>query len=262
MPPARQSLGDGGKPVINTMPSPMQPPAPGGTPAKEPEDIFSNLERAQKGPMPARAGTPMMQVPASGGGIGRTIATVLVVVLIVVALGGGAFWFFLIRTQNQVPETQTIPTIPSNTATPPVPTGVTPTTNQGLSETSTPSEASSSVPSQPLPPPVTQPPEGVNIPPPTPVGAPPTTSTASSTSAEVDSDGDGLSDQRELQLGTDPHNPDTDGDGLSDGDEVLKYHTNPLLKDTDGDGYPDGEEVKNGYNPLGAGKCANPQCIP
>jgi hypothetical protein len=36
------------------------------------------------------------------------------------------------------------------------------------------------------------------------------------TSPEVDSDTDGLSDQQEEILGTDPHNPDTDGDGIID----------------------------------------------
>ncbi len=36
----------------------------------------------------------------------------------------------------------------------------------------------------------------------------------------VDSDGDGLSDGEEADLGTDPDNPDTDGDGTGDGDEV------------------------------------------
>ncbi len=43
----------------------------------------------------------------------------------------------------------------------------------------------------------------------------------------VDSDNDGLSDEEEKRLGTDPQNPDTDGDG-----------------------YTDGEEVRNGYSPL------------
>ncbi|MBX2797478.1 MAG: thrombospondin type 3 repeat-containing protein [Myxococcales bacterium] len=33
----------------------------------------------------------------------------------------------------------------------------------------------------------------------------------------TDADGDGLSDAREAQLGTDPNNPDTDGDGVWDG---------------------------------------------
>ena len=58
-----------------------------------------------------------------------------------------------------------------------------------------------------------------------------------------DWDKDGLTNEFELQIGTDPHKADTDGDGLSDGDEVLKYHTDPLKKDTDGDGLTDYEEV-------------------
>ncbi len=38
--------------------------------------------------------------------------------------------------------------------------------------------------------------------------------------ATTDSDGDGLSDQRESALGQDPFNPDTDGDGILDGDDL------------------------------------------
>ncbi|MDD5072091.1 MAG: hypothetical protein PHQ42_05170 [Patescibacteria group bacterium] len=70
----------------------------------------------------------------------------------------------------------------------------------------------------------------------------------------IDSDQDGLSDEEELALGTDPNNVDTDGDGLSDYEEVRIYKTDPLNPDTDGDGYPDGEEVRSGYNPLGEGR--------
>jgi hypothetical protein len=40
------------------------------------------------------------------------------------------------------------------------------------------------------------------------------------TPGEQDPDHDGLSNEEEAQLGTDPHNPDTDGDGLLDGWEV------------------------------------------
>lgn len=70
-----------------------------------------------------------------------------------------------------------------------------------------------------------------------------------------DTDGDGLSDFSELkQHRTDPKRFDTDGDGLTDGEEVSKYRTDPLRKDTDGDGYSDGIEVQGGYNPLGTGK--------
>jgi len=45
-------------------------------------------------------------------------------------------------------------------------------------------------------------------------------SDALKTEANVDSDGDGLTDAEERALGTDPNNPDTDGDGLPDGWEV------------------------------------------
>ncbi|HEM3629774.1 TPA: hypothetical protein U1C31_002106 [Streptococcus suis] len=42
-----------------------------------------------------------------------------------------------------------------------------------------------------------------------------------------DSDGDGLTDELEKAIGTNPHNADTDGDGLSDSQEVAAG-TNPL----------------------------------
>lgn len=54
---------------------------------------------------------------------------------------------------------------------------------------------------------------------------------ASTTSSDIDSDNDGLSDENELIYGTDNKNPDTDGDG-----------------------YLDGAEVSSGYNPRGPGK--------
>ncbi len=67
----------------------------------------------------------------------------------------------------------------------------------------------------------------------------------------LDSDGDGLYDWEELELGTDPFNPDTDGDGLTDYEEVRIYGTDPLNPDTDYDGLSDGDEVhKYGTNPL------------
>jgi hypothetical protein len=66
-----------------------------------------------------------------------------------------------------------------------------------------------------------------------------------------DSDGDGLSDERERELGTDPNNPDSDGDGLTDGDEVQRG-TDPTNPDSDGDGLSDGEEIERGTNPNDA----------
>jgi Bacterial TSP3 repeat len=97
----------------------------------------------------------------------------------------------------------------------------------------------------------------------------------------IDSDGDGLSDEDEKRIGTDPTNPDTDGDGLSDGVEVRMgldpltpnlingcnpqndedgdrlndceervLGTDACIADTDGDGLPDLVEFLNGTNPL------------
>ncbi len=59
-----------------------------------------------------------------------------------------------------------------------------------------------------------------------------------------DLDGDGLTNEREAALGTDPLNPDTDGDRLSDRDEVETHQTNPLVVDTDDDRLQDGDEVQ------------------
>jgi hypothetical protein len=82
---------------------------------------------------------------------------------------------------------------------------------------------------------------------------------------KVDSDGDGLTDEEEIALGTDPFNPDTDGDGISDGVEVrlsslgfdpLVANTVPqctpadLITDTDGDGLTDCEEKLLGTDPT------------
>lgn len=60
-----------------------------------------------------------------------------------------------------------------------------------------------------------------------------------------DSDADGLTDDEENTIGTNPHDPDTDHDGLGDFEEVRKYKTDPLNPDTDFDGLKDGAEVYN-----------------
>jgi len=84
-----------------------------------------------------------------------------------------------------------------------------------------------------------------------------------------DTDGDGLSDEEELALGTDIHNSDTDGDGFSDYVEVKHLSQDPLIADdiyanrpapvtqsqstidvdTDQDGLTDSEEAKLGTDP-------------
>ena len=66
----------------------------------------------------------------------------------------------------------------------------------------------------------------------------------------LDSDGDGLNNKCECDLGTEPGNSDTDDDGLPDGYEDANMNcmidggeTQPTAADTDSDGLSDGEEV-------------------
>ncbi|MEZ4240647.1 MAG: hypothetical protein R3F59_31750 [Myxococcota bacterium] len=66
---------------------------------------------------------------------------------------------------------------------------------------------------------------------------------------QADTDGDGLLDGTEVELGLDPLSADGDGDGLLDPDE-LALGTDPNQPDTDGDGYSDGDEVAAGSDPL------------
>jgi hypothetical protein len=67
-----------------------------------------------------------------------------------------------------------------------------------------------------------------------------------------DTDGDGIPNTKEHEIGTDPTLSDSDADGLSDQDEVCCYITNPLSSDTDQDGDLDGFEVTYGLNPNDA----------
>jgi RHS repeat-associated protein len=68
-----------------------------------------------------------------------------------------------------------------------------------------------------------------------------------------DSDGDGLPDDLEAAIGTDPNLPDTDGDSWLDGPEVFLHGTSPLLDDTDFDGEIDSTDG----NPLDNGSSAD-----
>jgi hypothetical protein len=91
----------------------------------------------------------------------------------------------------------------------------------------------------------------------------------------LDAEGDGITNLREFQLGTNPLFADTDGDGIPDGWEVAnsldplsndavgdidgdgltnlheyQLGTNSGASDTDGDGMPDGWEFNRGLNPV------------
>ena len=64
-----------------------------------------------------------------------------------------------------------------------------------------------------------------------------------------DTDGDGISDAEEAELGTDPEDDDSDGDGISDSEE-LDLGTDPTEVDSDGDGYHDNWEVDENTDPT------------
>ncbi len=61
-------------------------------------------------------------------------------------------------------------------------------------------------------------------------------------SNNTDTDGDGIIDELEVVIGTNPNSVDTDGDGLTDYEEMEKVYTNPLRRDSDDNGIEDGDE--------------------
>lgn len=67
---------------------------------------------------------------------------------------------------------------------------------------------------------------------------------------EGDVDRDGISDEKEKELGTSDFDFDTDGDAVSDKLEIEVFKTNPTKRDTDGDGKDDGLEIFKGTDPL------------
>ncbi|TET90192.1 MAG: PKD domain-containing protein [Methanomassiliicoccales archaeon] len=73
-----------------------------------------------------------------------------------------------------------------------------------------------------------------------------------------DSDQDGLTDDEEEALGTDPNDPDTDNDGLSDLYEVGESGTDPTNPDTDGDGIIDGLDEDPLYPNIDDGTIEEP----
>ncbi|MBN2567189.1 hypothetical protein JXB02_03850 [Candidatus Woesearchaeota archaeon] len=69
----------------------------------------------------------------------------------------------------------------------------------------------------------------------------------------IDSDGDGMSDQWEIENGLDPYSNDSeldlDGDGLTNLEEY-RAGTKPSSADSDDDGMPDDVELAEGFDPM------------
>gem|GEM_PF-5417253 len=76
---------------------------------------------------------------------------------------------------------------------------------------------------------------------------------------DIDSDSDGLTNNEEHQLATDPNAPDSDGDTLWDYNEALAG-TDPNNQDTDADGASDSIEFTRGSDPKSADSV--PPCDP
>ncbi|MBR5936706.1 MAG: cellulose binding domain-containing protein [Clostridiales bacterium] len=58
---------------------------------------------------------------------------------------------------------------------------------------------------------------------------------------DIDSDGDGIPDSVEIQIGSDPYSKDSDNDGVDDSIEIA-MGLDPMLPDSDGNGIPDSQE--------------------
>jgi len=206
---------------------------------QEPEDIFAGTEQPAPGmpqtgmsqqpvasqPSMAPMGntiptqpSPMMapELPEDSGGRKLVIAAIVIVVLVLVLLAV-LIGLWIVRQGQQPTATTNQQTVQQEQLLPTVDSSTqTEQIVEEVQEENVESTAPTEV-SEPLPP--------------------------------ADTDGDGLTDEEEAALGTDPNSPDTDQDGLNDSEEVRIWNTNPLLADTDGDTYLDGDEVVNGYDP-------------
>ncbi len=205
---------------------------------EEPKDMFASTDKAPAPapaapvaptPVSAPIAPPPTRLPPTYGAVppgaqptpslsephrGGALKTILIVAVVLVVFGVSGFFAYRIMVQP-ADDSSVVDSVPD--------TGV--TTDSDEEDTETDEEDTESTPVE-------------------------TTNPATL----LDSDGDGLTNARELEVGTSVTKADTDGDGLGDKEEVEVYGTNARKADTDGDGYLDGQEVSGGYNPNGEGK--------
>ncbi len=66
---------------------------------------------------------------------------------------------------------------------------------------------------------------------------------------QADPDRDGLANEQEFKLNTDPNNPDSDQDGLADGDEAAVFSSEPANNHTaKNEKYTDADFIRDGYD--------------
>ncbi len=196
-----------------------------------PKDIFEKVEPVASppgGPSLPVSDYPTTLPPSDAdlghGGHGWKIAVIfLFAAIIIIGVAAGAYYLFF---QNE-PVSEITPTPPASKTS----TGATTSTKETIPSGS----VGSTTPITPT----------------APTGSP---SSSNSDVAVLDSDGDGLANDEELEYGTSVTKPDTDSDGLGDREEIKVYGTDPRRFDTDSDTYSDGQEVRSGYNPNGTGK--------
>ena len=213
------------KPKAPSAPGPMDamPVAPGS----ETVDVPVQSPPASAPRAPQIPEIPQGNYDLKEPSLSRGIMTFIIVIVVIVIIGGGGWWIYasFVKDQNVAPGFgQVSPTPQVDVVDPGFDEGVIPVYDVVDSPGETPVDTDELIL----------------------FGEP------------IDTDGDGLDDVRESDLGTDPRNWDSDADNLSDGDEVIIWKTDPRNPDTDGDSYGDGEEVKGGYNPAGPGKFFEP----
>ncbi|MCR5528180.1 MAG: cellulose binding domain-containing protein [Saccharofermentans sp.] len=141
---------------------------------------------------------------------------------------------------EDIPEITPEPTVtvePTATVTP-VPTeepAATPTV------TVTPTVAPTATPTVTVTPVPTEEPTATPTPTPVEEEEPDPTPTPEPIDETLDSDLDDIPDYLEIEIGTNPNDPDTDGDGLDDYLEIMVGY-DPTIQDTNGNGILDGEE--------------------
>ena len=227
---------------VGDLPAPAAPKSPSAFTESKPsagvEDIFSNTDAGEDEPIkPAafqpKAGPTSTEEPSVEESSGNKLRKIIIPFVLIVTLGaigvGGVYGYKYVINLIGAEDAKVINNSgeenKQNDVTGPVDTEII----------------------EPEPDNITSP-----IKPAEPISTPP--SSPASATPPQDTDGDGLSDQEEITLGTNINSVDTDNDGLFDREEVYVYKTDPINEDTDGDGFLDGAEVQDGYNPNGSGK--------